>query len=219
MALQRPPDAPNLKGFIYIATEEGLNNREFIVLKDDGADTVWVDNVEPPHRGRWVLRRRLFTYRYKLVGREDPNGRRLEGPAEPAPTFNGAQFARWLRGWMESEGIAVTELARASDIGEGTIHQLRRGQPNKAMRDRGQTSWTPALQIIVNLAHGLGLQLSYVLSKAGLTDDGDRWANFSESERLALAIVLDADDAEDAQELDSRLRELVNPPTRMKEKV
>lgn len=215
MTRQRPPDAPNLKGLVYRGTDPRRPVPDFVVLKDDGGDSVWVEPVEPPHRARSIKRDRLFTYHYELVGRQHDGSDIVD--LTPAPVFDGPRFGQWLRRWMQAENITMPQLARRSGVSVGMLQQVRAGLPTSSARARGQTTINPGINTLAGIAHGLGLQFSYVAAKAGLSDAGDRWQNFSPDERLAIAVALDGDD--DPQALDRRLAELVSPPQRMKEKV
>lgn len=108
--------------------------------------------------------------------------------------FDGPAFAKWLRKWMEAENLEVGDVASASGLSRGMITTLRRGMPTAAELSRGQANKiTPALESLVGLAQGLDLDLSYLLSKAGLTSVGERWANFTPREREALAKALYAE--------------------------
>lgn len=111
--------------------------------------------------------------------------------APTAPTFDGPAFARWLRRWKEAEGLGWRDIAERSGIAIGTIQLLARGKPPKIALARGQTEISPGINTLARLADGLGLDLSYVLSKGGIAPGGhDRWDGFSNSERTLLHSAL-----------------------------
>lgn len=204
-----PDSAARLTGNVYRGTDAQRPVRPFVVIKDTGGESVTVENADPPHATRRILRRRLLSYKYELIGRRADNGRPVEHWAPP-PTFNGPGFASWLRRWMAAEGIAVVELAKRAGVSVGAIHVLRRGVPADNVRVRkGQDALHPAIESIAAVAHGLGLQFSYVASKAGFGDTAGRWANFTETERIALAIALGGESDDD--DLEALLEEAVQP--------
>lgn len=204
----------SLVGNIYIGMESAKSKAagELVVTRDPGGEYVWVDGVQPPHRPRRIRRDRLLTPRkYRFLGRvEAPivEGRRVT----PPPVFDGPGFAVWLRRIMDAEGMAVSDLSERSGLHASMLATLRRGIPSSTQQAQGQRAINPSINTIAAVAHGLGLELSYVMSKAGLDNAGDRWANFSDREAEALAVLLDCE----IDELDASLRELVTP-TRMKE--
>jgi transcriptional regulator with XRE-family HTH domain len=106
------------------------------------------------------------------------------------PRFDGPRFAAWLRKVMRHERLTARELGQRAGVHATTIDALLRGIPPRASMERGQKALSPAINTIYAIAHGLGLQFSYVASRAGLGDDADRWSNFSAAERLAVMVAL-----------------------------
>lgn len=200
------PSTARLTGNVYRGADA---QRPFVVIKDTGGESVTVDSVDPPHAARRILRRRLLSHKYEFIGRRADNGRPVEHWAPP-PTYDGLGFASWLRRWMAAEGVRVVDLAERAGLSVGMIHVLRRGVPaDYVRRHRGQQVLHPAIESIAAIAHGLGLQFSYVASKAGFGDEGGRWANFTEAERIALTIALGGESDDD--DLDALLEEAVQP--------
>lgn len=200
------PAGSSLLGNVYEGTEVKV---PFVVIVDNGGERVMVENVDPPHTTRKILRRRLLSYRYRLVGRRAPDETVVHA-VTPAPVFDGPRFARWLRAWMSAEGMMVADLVRSSGLSFGVIHALRRGTPTNSTARSGQKALQPSINTIAAVAHGLGLEFSYVAAKCGVGDAGDRWRNFTDAERLALFIALDGET--DADDLDSLLRRAIAPP-------
>lgn len=202
----------DLVGNVFRATDSKGAAGEILVTRDPGGEYVWVENVEPPHTQRRILRARLLTYRYEHRGRADApmiDGRRWSAP----PAFDGPGFAKWLRRYMESEGLGVAEVARRAGLHPGMLHLLRRGTPSSTAAAKGQKALHPAIETIAAVAHALELQFSYVASKAGFDSEGDRMANFSFGELSALAELLDCE----VSEIDELITELAIP--RRKESV
>jgi len=115
-------------------------------------------------------------------------------PVEPespvtAPNFDAESFARWLTAWRASEGLTWGAIAERSELHKGTLQQLVAG-PSATRTAQGQKKISPAAETIARLAYGLDLELSYVASKAGLTNTGSRWRNFNREERAALSEAL-----------------------------
>lgn len=167
---------------------------EIKVTTDSGGERVWVENLHPPHNGRQVLRRRLLSYHYERINAPSMNGAMGEEITwTTPPEFDGVKFAERLRRWQQSEGVSVAQLAERSGLANGTIALMRRGVPVADAAAKGQTAIAPSVNTIAKIAHGLRLQLGYVASWAGLDSSSDRWSNFSESERLAIALAIEAD--------------------------
>lgn len=203
--------ASRLTGNVYRGTDDKRPVRPFVVIQDSGEESVLVENVDAPHVTRSIKRRRLGTYHYELIGRRADNGQAIERWAPP-PVFDGPGFARWLRKWMEAEGIQNTDLAERAGISVGVVQVLRRGTPQSYVSRKGQSALHPGIETIAAVAHGLGLQFSYVASKAGFGDEGDRWVNFSEAERTALFIALDGET--DGDDLDLLLDRAIAPTSK-----
>lgn len=89
---------------------------------------------------------------------------------------------------MDAHDIKVDVLAERSHMSRGVIQDLRSGRMRK-----GQGRRNPAVNTLAAVADGLGLRFSYVASKGGLTDEGDRWAAFTAAERQFIAGRLGAD--------------------------
>lgn len=107
------------------------------------------------------------------------------------PTFDGPAFAKWLRRWRDHEKLAWGEIASRSGIHTSTLNGLARGIPQKSARERGQTEMNPGITTLARLAHGLDLDLAYVIGKGGLAAGAsDRWDAFSDIERTLLATAL-----------------------------
>jgi transcriptional regulator with XRE-family HTH domain len=104
------------------------------------------------------------------------------------PTFDGPRFARWLRRWKEAESLEWGQIAERSGLNASTVLNLANGAPQAGARRRGQTVIDPRVSTLARLAQGLGLELAYVLERAGLDPEhGGRWSNFTAEERFALA--------------------------------
>lgn len=119
------------------------------------------------------------------------------------PTFDGPEFAKWLRRWMEAHDLSVPGLAAASGLHKDTISILRRGEPHSSAR-KSQRTHQINVNTLAQVAHGLGLPLGYVAARAGLGDEGGRWDEFSLRERQAIAKRLGGD----PDDLDRTLREI-----------
>lgn len=177
------------------------------VVGDGGGDRVWVENEQAPANRRQILRRRLLSKRaYKLVGSLNGASATPDVPLREPPTFNGPAFAAKLRNWMQIEGLTVDELAERGGIHPSTVANLRRGTPGAGKKRAHQEVINPAINSLACIAHGLSVELSYVLAWAGL-GDGDRWDNFSDSERMGIALRLEAD-TDDPADLDAAVADL-----------
>lgn len=197
----------SLTGRLYRSNDKAKGARGALkVVGDDGGDRVWVENEYPPHSRRQILRRRLLSKQaYALVG--SSNGASPEAPlVGPPPEFDGQRFAAKLRNWMQSEGLTVDETAERCGVHPSTIHNLRRGVPQSTTRRQTQEKIQPSINSLAAIAHGLNLEVSYVMAWAGLGDT-DRWKNFSASERLGIALAIGAD-TDDASALDAALADL-----------
>lgn len=212
-----PSSSPNLTGSVFEGTEAKRPVRPFVVTRDTGGEKVWIENVEAPHVTRQILRRRLLSYHYRLIGVQRSSNGKVH-TSLPPPVFDGPRFAKWLRKWMAAEGMQVRELAERSGVSASMIADLRRGTPARSSKGPTPVRMTPGVNVIAAIAHGLGLELGYVASKAGLQSDGDRWHNFTDAERVALAVALDAGSDVPA-DLDAALQDLAEPPTTKKELV
>lgn len=106
-------------------------------------------------------------------------------------TFDGPRFGQWLTRWKEQAGFDWEELADKASLHISTIHNFRRGTPQS---NRGRSpkvvSINPPINSLIRLARALDMELGYLVSKAGVASYGDRWQNFSHSERLVLTAVL-----------------------------
>lgn len=135
----------------------------------------------------------------------------LPEPETVAPAFDGPKFAKWLRRWMSAEDLQSPDLAQRSGLSVGMIHDLRRGAPAPwQVRNAGRTSpKTYDINSIAKVAHGLGLEFSYVAAKGGLGGESDRWAMFTALERDAIASRLGVD--ADPDDLDAAVRAITYP--------
>jgi transcriptional regulator with XRE-family HTH domain len=125
------------------------------------------------------------------------------------PSFNGPSFAAWLRRWKDAEGLAWADIAERGGLSMSTLAGIAAGDPPAAARRRGQTEINPGVNALARIAYALGLELSYVLAKGGLTPRyGDRWANFTREERAALLYVLRDTRADDGPVLVGIVEEL-----------
>lgn len=204
---QSPPD--DLVGRIYQGTDTKAAKSPLVVTRDPGGEYVWAENQIPPHVPRRILRRRLLGRAYRFVGRVDApiiDGQRWA----PAPKFDGPGFARWLRRYMEAEGLSVAALSSRAGIHPSLITTLRRGTPNRHVAGKGQKALHPSIESIAGIAHGLNLEFAYVAGKAGFGDDGDRWRNFTSGELNVLSELLDCE----IDEIDELLAELAIPRTK-----
>lgn len=127
-----------------------------------------------------------------------------------APEYDGAEFAKWLRRWKDQDGRFWREIAQAAGLSASTLQLLAKGE-QQATRGRGSLS--PSAEVLARIAHAFGLEIEYVMSKAGLSDGGSRWAAFSRGERAAIARSLA--DAEDltGSKLRAELLQHDTPPT------
>jgi transcriptional regulator with XRE-family HTH domain len=107
------------------------------------------------------------------------------------PHFDPIRFAARLRRWRDAEDFEWADLAKASGLSESSIQGLVRGTSatGKAQATR-QSMYDPRISTLARLSHGLGLDLSYMLSWGGLDTGGERWRNFSPNERLQLQAIL-----------------------------
>lgn len=96
---------------------------------------------------------------------------------------------------MAAEEIKPPDLAESSGLSVGVMHDLRRGTPAPwAVRNGRQSAKSIDVNTLAKLAHGLGLEFSYVAARAGLLGEHpDRWAAFTELERDAIARELGGD--------------------------
>lgn len=202
--LTGPDQADSLVGSVYEGTEVLRPVRPFVVLKDPPGGHVWVENLDPPHNQRRMLRRRLFTYHYRFLGKRSPDDGEVRALLPP-PMFDGPRFAAWLRRWMEAENIGVKELAARAQISASMVNGLRRGIPARLLSGYANAPqrMTPGINVIAAVAHALDLEFAYVAAKAGLSSHGDRWQNFTAAERTALALALDTDVAHLDEALDA----------------
>jgi transcriptional regulator with XRE-family HTH domain len=105
--------------------------------------------------------------------------------------FDAPRFASWLRRWKEAEGLEWGDIAKKGGLSTSALHELARGTPRThgTGRDRAK-GINPSVTIMARVAMGLGLDLGYVLSKAGLGTGSDRWSNFSRDDRRLLVAAL-----------------------------
>lgn len=99
------------------------------------------------------------------------------------PEWDGPRFGKWLQKWRRSEGLEWGQISERSGLAKGTLQMLARGTPSTVDRSRGQKGINPGINTVARLAHGLGLDLNYVVSKAGIRIAADRWDNFNMRER------------------------------------
>lgn len=193
----------SLVGRVYRTTDRTKGAAGQIkVITDNGGERVWIENLHSPHNGRQVLRRRLLSRDYERVAVPSTNGASAdEGVWVQPPTFDGPEFAERLKRWMRSEGVSVDQLVQRSGLAHGTIALMRRGTPSSHAAGKGQKVYVPSVNTLAQIAHGLGLQVGYVASWGGLASGGDRWENFSDSERLAIALAIGAE-TDDAAAMD-----------------
>jgi transcriptional regulator with XRE-family HTH domain len=112
-------------------------------------------------------------------------------------TYDPVRFGAWLRRLRQAERLSSREVARRSGglVHESTVTTVELGkQP------------FPSAKTIHGLALGIGVQTSYVMSKAGYGDEDGRWANFSRRERRVLENALAQFDPA-YSELDAQARE------------
>lgn len=124
--------------------------------------------------------------------------------------FDGPAFAPVLKNHMTAKGLLVQELADLAGVSRGVIQALRRGTPTKKEMAHGQVALHPSIDILVGVARGLEQRLSFVLSWAGIEDEGDR---FSAAERRVLAQLLGGEPAD----VDALLRARVKAQSASKE--
>lgn len=132
--------------------------------------------------------------------------RRATGPPSidmgpPPPPFDGQRFARELRAVMRAQGLTQAELSRRAGLGASTVHNLTHGDVRGIAKQRGQRSMSYYIDTFVAVAHGLQLPLGFVLSWAGIDNDGDRWRAFAASERSKLVAALGGSDGDDLNSL------------------
>jgi transcriptional regulator with XRE-family HTH domain len=86
-------------------------------------------------------------------------------------------FGSWLRRSREARGLEKKELAVLTQIRPGTLTEVEMGR------------LTPAsgVELFARIAHGLGLELAYVLHKAGY-DVGKGAVNMARLERVEMII-------------------------------
>lgn len=200
--------ADELVGQLFRGTDSKSGVGVLVVTRDPGGEHVWVENVDPPHAPRRILRRRLLSYAYERRGRLDVpiiDGQRRPDP----PRYDGPAFASWLRRAMEMEGLTVADLAARSGIHPTMLNTLRRGIPTQQALDKGQTALHPSIESIAAVAHGMDLEFAYVASKAGFGGAGERFTA-SEARGLAELLGVEASDLEDV------LREFAQPPRKEK---
>jgi transcriptional regulator with XRE-family HTH domain len=197
----------SLVGNVYEGVIAGRGVDPFVVVKDPPGEHVWIENVEGAPRLRRVQRKRLLSYRYRFVGRREPQDRAAP-VITPPPVFDGPGFAGWLERWLATEGLTAKELAERAGVSASMIHDLLHGHPRRYGTKGAPKRMTPGINMIAAIAHGLDYEFSYVAARAGFPGGGDRWRNFSLAERIALAILLGA---EDEDHLDQALDALVEP--------
>lgn len=110
--------------------------------------------------------------------------KRRSAPDDPSlPRFDGPRFASWLRRYRDAERLEWTTIAQRSGIHYSTLMSLVRGQVQGS-----QHSTDPSATTLARLAHGLGLDFTYIAAKAGLLGDGEapRHSAYNDREREAL---------------------------------
>lgn len=117
----------------------------------------------------------------------NPEGRRK---------FKSAEFAAWLQRWRDAEGFRWTELAERSGLSYSTVMAMSQGRTtSRASRQAAKANGlpetpSPSAETVARLADGLGLDVGYVMEKAGLGNRSDRWRFFNTAEREFLARIL-----------------------------
>lgn len=123
------------------------------------------------------------------------------------PVFDGPKFAQTLRNHMDSKGLLVKDVVERSGLSRGSVQMLRRGTPASKDRKRGQINVNPRIDTLVLLADAIDQRLSFVLSWAGIDNDGDR---FTAAERRLLAELLGGEPAD----VDALLRARIQSTTK-----
>lgn len=106
------------------------------------------------------------------------------------PTWDGPRFARWLRRWKDAEELEWEELAAKSGLSTSSWQQAARGTVLGRGSDTSPRSTDPSINTVVRMAHGLGLELTYVVRQAGVDVHHDRWSPFNRIEREQLHQML-----------------------------
>lgn len=132
-------------------------------------------------------------------------GQRIR-PVPPGgpPVFNADKFAFWFDRHIKVHKLSVPDLARAAGFGSARLLDLRRGGPQpRVVELTGQKGLTPSVNTIAGLSWALHLSNSFVLSRGGIGEQGER---FTEAERDVLADLLGGR----PEEIDDLLQELVD---------
>jgi hypothetical protein len=111
---------------------------------------------------------------------------------------------------MASKRLPVNETAARAGVSVSVVRGLRRGYPDKAARDKGQVGMHPSIDVLVGLARALNVKLSWMLTWAGIGDEGDRW---TDAEKRVLAELLGGEPAD----VDALLRARVKSSSASKE--
>lgn len=119
------------------------------------------------------------------------------------PVFDGPSYGRMLRNHMQSKDMLVMDVAERAGLSRGMIQTLRRGTPDLVYRRRGQVAINPQINTLVAVSRAIDQRLSFMLTWAGIEDEGDR---FSTRERRVLAELLGCEPTE----VDTALRARVN---------
>jgi transcriptional regulator with XRE-family HTH domain len=99
----------------------------------------------------------------------------------PTPSWSSTAFASWLRRWKDAERLEWGEIAERSGLHVSTVMGLARGTTKSVVKR------DPPIGTLARLAHGLGLDLAYILAKGGLIVGAeDRWDHFNRSERTLI---------------------------------
>lgn len=108
-------------------------------------------------------------------------------PAAPSlPRYNGPRFAAWLRRYGEAERLVWKEVAKEAGLSYSTVMHILNPETGRN-RVRRTSAPDPSGTTLARLADALGLDFSYVASKAGLGGGGvSRFAAFNPREREAL---------------------------------
>ncbi len=100
--------------------------------------------------------------------------------------FDAVAFGKWLRGTRESQGLSKQELADKAQLRTNSLGEIE----NASRQRRGEYSTTiPSVELFARLAHGLGVELGYVLYKAGF-EVGIHDVNMARLDRVEAVLSL-----------------------------
>lgn len=117
------------------------------------------------------------------------------------PMFDGPRFAQALRNHMASKNIQVKDVVRRTGMSRGVVQALRRGVPGVVDMRRGQKIINPRINTLAAIADAMDQRFSFVMSWAGLEDEGER---FTAAETRLLAELLDCEPANVSAQLRAR---------------